>query len=143
MDRLYALYSRLGYWGSAQQSLVRTGVDGAAALRKIVERIAANPPTELAGLRFEAQRDFRRDAERRPAWLGESSLIEFRFQGGSRVLVRPSGTEPKLKVYVDYREPSTPSEQLGTPLARLERARLEAQAVAEAMIRQLSAYSES
>ena len=39
----------------------------------------------------------------RPRWLAAQALVEFELEGGGRVLARPSGTEPKLKIYVDLR----------------------------------------
>ena len=39
----------------------------------------------------------------RPRWLGAQALVEFHLEGGGRVLARPSGTEPKLKIYVDLK----------------------------------------
>lgn len=47
--------------------------------------------------------DYRVNADLRPLWLGEQDLIEIELGDVGRVLVRPSGTEPKLKVYVDLR----------------------------------------
>ncbi len=41
----------------------------------------------------------------RPRWLGVADLIELELEGGGRVLARPSGTEPKLKIYVDLEAP--------------------------------------
>jgi phosphomannomutase len=49
--------------------------------------------------------DYRVGHDRRPMWLGEQDLIELYLGDTGRVLVRPSGTEPKLKVYVDLSAP--------------------------------------
>ena len=49
--------------------------------------------------------DYRTNAESRPRWLAETSLIELTLGERGRILVRPSGTEPKLKIYVDLRRP--------------------------------------
>jgi phosphomannomutase len=49
-----------------------------------------------------AVHDYRSGGSTRPRWLPDAELVEFELEGG-RVLVRPSGTEPKLKVYVDWR----------------------------------------
>ena len=46
--------------------------------------------------------DYRTGQESRPRWLPNTSLVALELDGG-RVLVRPSGTEPKLKIYVDLR----------------------------------------
>jgi len=54
--------------------------------------------------------DYLTGAERRPRWLGAASLVELRLQDRTRVLVRPSGTEPKLKMYVDSARPFSGSD---------------------------------
>ena len=55
--------------------------------------------------------DYRDGAADRPRWLAATPLVAFSLEGGSRVLVRPSGTEPKLKVYADVRaEVDSPAE---------------------------------
>jgi phosphomannomutase len=56
--------------------------------------------------------DYRQGAEKRPPWLGEQHLVELSIGESGRVLVRPSGTEPKLKVYVDLRATPTSRERI-------------------------------
>ncbi|MBU1866774.1 MAG: hypothetical protein KKE89_10195, partial [Actinobacteria bacterium] len=46
---------------------------------------------------------YRDGAEVRARWLGAQALVVFHLEGGGRVLARPSGTEPKLKIYVDLK----------------------------------------
>lgn len=65
--------------------------------------LAEKPPTTVGGHEVVSVTDYRVDAASRPIWLGEQDLIEIRLTDAGRVLVRPSGTEPKLKVYVDLR----------------------------------------
>jgi phosphomannomutase len=66
--------------------------------------------------------DFREGAAQRPPWLGATPLVALDLGTAGRALVRPSGTEPKLKIYVDGRAPLGP----GDDLARTEAAALEA-----------------
>jgi phosphomannomutase len=47
--------------------------------------------------------DYRQGVDDRPFWLPATPLVDLSLEGGSRVLIRPSGTEPKLKVYADVR----------------------------------------
>jgi phosphomannomutase len=49
--------------------------------------------------------DYRDGADRRPPWLAATPLLELSLGDTGRALIRPSGTEPKLKVYVDLRGP--------------------------------------
>ncbi len=101
LDRLYDLYRRHGLWVSHQLSIVRKGSQGAADIAGAMQKLADDAPPSLAGYDVEQMRDFRHGGEARPQWLPETALIELLLGGGSRVLVRPSGTEPKLKIYVD------------------------------------------
>jgi phosphomannomutase len=66
-----------------------------------MERLAADPPSSLDGIPVVSVTDFRRGAEERPRYLPAASLVEMDLGERGRVLARPSGTEPKLKIYVD------------------------------------------
>ncbi len=99
IDQLHRLWRRYGLWVSAQSSIVRP--DAVDELTAAVERLAEQPPDSVAGHRVESVTDYRQGAEERPIWLGEQALVELDLGQVGRVLVRPSGTEPKLKIYVD------------------------------------------
>jgi phosphomannomutase len=103
LERLAALYRAHGLWASIQHSIVRPGSEGAAEIAAAMERIFAAPPDMLGGRRVTAATDFRRGASERPRWLGETPLLALEMGEEARALVRPSGTEPKLKIYVDLR----------------------------------------
>lgn len=111
-ERLLELYRRHGVWASAQRSIVRAGTDGAAEIARAVDRIAAAPPSDLGGRAVTGVEDFRKGAESRPFWLSETPLVAFAIGSGGRALVRPSGTEPKLKIYVDLREAVSPGDDV-------------------------------
>jgi phosphomannomutase len=102
-ERLEQLYRRHGLWVSAQRSLSRPGMAGGVAIQRAVDQLSGSPPAMLAGRRVTRIRDFRVGAEERPPWLGQSLLVELELEDQSRLLARPSGTEPKLKLYVDHR----------------------------------------
>jgi phosphomannomutase len=129
LDRLGELYREQGLWVSAQHSVVRTGVAGARALRNAVDRLADQPPSELSGLKVTTLRDHRVPGSR-PRWLGTAELVELALEGGGRVLVRPSGTEPKLKIYVDLELELGPN---AAWRAAEERGRAQALAVAQSV----------
>jgi phosphomannomutase len=103
LERLERLYRRHGLWVSHQKSLVREGSLGLAQIQDAMTRLGAAPPREIDGRPVAQVRDFRSGEAGRPRWLPNTSLIELEFADKSRVLVRPSGTEPKLKLYVDMR----------------------------------------
>jgi phosphomannomutase len=74
-------------------------------ITKAIERAATGPVATLGGMEVVAVTDYREGAADRPRWLPATPLVEFSLEGGSRVLARPSGTEPKLKVYADITRP--------------------------------------
>ena len=100
---LERLYRRHGLWVSTQKSVVRPGVEGAAEIASAMERIGEAIPERLGSFAVAGSTDYRRNAEQRPRYLAATSLVELDLGPAGRVLVRPSGTEPKIKIYVDLR----------------------------------------
>ncbi|MBW3658114.1 MAG: phospho-sugar mutase [Actinobacteria bacterium] len=122
LDRLVELYGRHGLWVSTQTSAVRPGAEGLAEIARAMARIGPGAvPSSLGGVEVTDVTDYRTGASERPAWLGETPLVALALAGGSRVLMRPSGTEPKLKVYVDLRDELDAGEDLAAEEARLTR----------------------
>lgn len=120
VDRLHDLWREHGLWVSGQTSIASTGPDWLEDMRAVVDRLGEAPPSELGGLAVTAVIDYRRDSEQRPPWLGEQALVELTLGERGRVLVRPSGTEPKLKIYVDLRDEAgmEPERRYATMLRR-------------------------
>ncbi len=111
LARLHRLWDEHGLWVSAQHSIVRAGPEGTQALLAAVERLAAEPPHQVAGVEVSAILDYRVDPEQRQPWLGAQDLVEVTLGDSGRILVRPSGTEPKLKIYVDLSGTTAPDPQ--------------------------------
>ena len=105
VDRLGELYRRYGVWTSAQVSLRREGVDGSHEITAAMRALREAAPGEINGMQVSGIRDFATGAEQRPRYLGATNLIELELGSAGRALARPSGTEPKLKVYVDLNGP--------------------------------------
>lgn len=103
LDRLAELWAKHGIWVSAQSSIASSGAGALEAMEDAVDRLAGDPPRLVGDLSVTSLTDYRRNADRRPPWLGEQALIELTLEDEGRILVRPSGTEPKLKIYVDLR----------------------------------------
>jgi phosphomannomutase len=121
LHRLARLYRRHGLWVSTQRSLVLPpGAEGRAAIDDAMEGLRSRTPASLGGMAVESTTDYRQNAEVRPRWLGAQALAEFELEGGGRVLARPSGTEPKLKIYVDLRAGLEPGDDLATVEEALE-----------------------
>ncbi|MFH1104278.1 MAG: 5-formyltetrahydrofolate cyclo-ligase [Actinomycetota bacterium] len=118
LHRLARLFVRDGLWVSEGRSVVRPGPDGLHEIAAAMDRLRAATPDSLGGLRVTGAVDFRDGADARPRWLAATPLVAFDLAGGSRVLVRPSGTEPKLKVYAEVlAEVASVGEVLGAAAA--------------------------
>lgn len=105
IDRLGALYRTYGIRTSTQVSLRMDGSDGAERIAAAMEALRDRPPADLAGHEIVSVTDFLQGAEERPRYLGATNLLELDLGASGRVLARPSGTEPKLKIYVDLSAP--------------------------------------
>lgn len=99
LDRLDEIERRFGVHAGGQLSLRAEGPTGAVAIRGVVERLRADPPSTLGGLAVSEFVDLAK------GWNGLSPTDGVLFQLGSlgRVVVRPSGTEPKLKAYMEIK----------------------------------------
>ncbi len=111
-DLLEGLAAAYGLSSSTQLSIVRPGSSGKAEIDQAMQLLADEIPDELAGRRVTDSTDFRQGAEDRPRWLPAAALVVLTLEDGTRVLVRPSGTEPKLKIYVDIRAERDPATAL-------------------------------
>jgi phosphomannomutase len=128
LDRMAELYREHGLWTSVQRSVLCPGSAGQSRMQAALGALSADPPHEFGSRRVLGVTDYAQNAELRPRWRGQAALLAFELEGGARVLVRPSGTEPKLKIYVDLSVPVGPND---TVLGRQEQALSEANAVAE------------
>jgi phosphomannomutase len=93
-DRLDAFAERFGYFASDQISLRVTDL---SRIVEIMAALRATPPSHLGEVRVERIDDLRDGFEGLPP----SDVLRIVLVDGSRVMVRPSGTEPKLKIYID------------------------------------------
>lgn len=105
-DALQAIYRRYGYYQERGVSVTLPGKDGAEKIQRMMTAMRANPPKALAGVRVLAVRDFLRgarvDASGAETALDfpRSNVLYFELECGNWVCVRPSGTEPKIKLYI-------------------------------------------
>jgi phosphomannomutase len=98
-DRLFELYAEHGLWASAAQNLALSGAGVLSRVALALDALITDPDLAIGGERVVRKVDYRTGAELRPAWLGHAQLIELELASGARLFVRPSGTEPKLKLY--------------------------------------------
>jgi phosphomannomutase len=97
LERLDALESLLGVHSTAQWSLRLPGNDAIEVMASLMGRWRSAPPGHLAGLEVSEVRDLARGDGDLPA----SDVLVLKLSGLGRVVLRPSGTEPKLKVYLE------------------------------------------
>ncbi|MBM6952767.1 phospho-sugar mutase [Enorma phocaeensis] len=90
------LYEKYGYYHNKTISLSYPGADGAAKMAGIMAGLRAEAPTEIAGSKVEAVVDYGEGVNGLP----KANVIEFDLEGGNKAIVRPSGTEPKIKLYI-------------------------------------------
>ena len=91
-----ALYEKHGWWLNRTASVSFPGAAGAETMRGIMAKLREQDPSELAGRAVEAVVDYEGGVNGLPS----ANVVEFDVEGGNKVIVRPSGTEPKIKLYV-------------------------------------------
>jgi phosphomannomutase len=127
LDELDVCARRYGLYLSRQVSVTRKGEEGAAEIRRTMERVRAAPPKALGRCAVEAFVDLerrtktRRDGRVEALSLPPSNVIALELEGGHRVMLRPSGTEPKIKYYFDVRETIGEREHTASARERGER----------------------
>jgi phosphoglucomutase len=82
------------------------GKDGLSRMKEIMAGLRENPPAEIGGMKVTAVRDYKKGIRTaggvsEPTGLPASDVLYFELEGGCWVCVRPSGTEPKIKLYVN------------------------------------------
>ncbi|RKZ18371.1 phospho-sugar mutase [bacterium] len=95
--RLDMLYAKYGLHRSLQHSLVRPGSEGVAQISAIMQRLRAAPPESVAGTAILRHLDWTEGLDGLPT----SNVLGMELEDGGRILVRPSGTEPKIKFYLE------------------------------------------
>ena len=108
VDAVEALYDELGYYRNRTISLAYPGAEGAEQMRAIMAGLRAEHPAQLAGLAVEGVVDYAQGATM-PRIGGDAAdeqtlpganVFEINLEGSNKVIIRPSGTEPKIKAYV-------------------------------------------
>ena len=107
LDALDALYTKYGYYGEKTLNLVMPGLEGMALMANLMAKLRQTPPAEIAGTTVLHQKDYQDGTERdtasgavSPMALVGSNVLAYDLADETTIVVRPSGTEPKIKVYV-------------------------------------------
>ena len=106
-DALQALFEKYGYYGEKTMNLVMPGLDGLKKMADLMANLRQNPPVEIAGVAVKQQKDYQdgsvvnvADGSKETMELSGSNVLRYEMADGTSLIVRPSGTEPKVKVYI-------------------------------------------
>ena len=106
-DALQALYKKYGWYGEKTHNLVMPGLDGLEKMAALMKRLRTAPPANIAGVDVVVRKDYQDGSAVDCATgkvsrmeLSGSNVLRFELADGTTILVRPSGTEPKIKVYI-------------------------------------------
>ena len=106
-DALQALFEKYGCYGEKTLNLVMPGLDGLKKMADLMAGLRRNPPAEIAGTAVRQQKDYQdgsvvnvADGARSTMELSGSNVLRYEMADGTSLIVRPSGTEPKVKVYI-------------------------------------------
>ena len=104
-DRLDELYAEFGAYRNSVDSFAFEGSAGMDQMKAIMEKLRANPPREILGRKLVTFNDYLKSESREAdgtvseITLPKSNVLKFVFEDGLGIIARPSGTEPKLKIY--------------------------------------------
>lgn len=115
LDAMNALYEKFGFYRNGLLSRAFEGQDGMAAMDALMKSLRTAPPAEIAGWKVNGMTDYLGS----DTGLIPSDVLEFRLEDAGKVIVRPSGTEPKLKIYLSVR--GSGEEDAAARLERLSR----------------------
>ena len=95
-ERLEEIYAQYGRYLNKVDSFEFPGLSGMDKMAGIMSGLRQNPPTEIGGYKVEKVTDYQNTAE---TGLPAANVLVYALDGGATVIVRPSGTEPKIKTY--------------------------------------------
>jgi phosphoglucomutase len=106
-DWLIQMYIDFGYYKEGLINLVRKGAEGEQQIKAMMETFRNNPPKSFIGSHVVRILDYKTQVEKNlvtnstsTITLPKSDVLQFYLEDGSKISVRPSGTEPKIKFYI-------------------------------------------
>ncbi|MEW6526331.1 MAG: phospho-sugar mutase [Spirochaetota bacterium] len=124
-DFLYEIYAQFGYYNEKLVSLTLKGVEGIQKIESIMKHFRSNPPKQLAGTAVTAILDVKQrtltdvtSGTTTTVDLPASDVLQFTLDNGSKVTMRPSGTEPKIKFYFSSHKKGKDIKQLEEEVIR-------------------------
>ena len=104
VDAMNDLYETYGYYQNATLNFGFEGEDGMKTMQKIMDTLRSDPPAEIAGTKVIGRSDYEASQsygdKEGVIDLPKSNVLEYRLENGCKLIVRPSGTEPKIKIYL-------------------------------------------
>ena len=107
VEILDSLYKKYGYFYSCQRSITCEGQDGMEKMANAMKTLRQNPPKEIAGFKTLNVLDYSTSVNTELATgktseikLPKSNVLSYQLENGAGAIVRPSGTEPKIKIYI-------------------------------------------
>lgn len=105
-DQLQNIYKKYGYYNEFVKSVTLEGIEGIEKIKNIMEKTRNNPPKTVAGKKVLAIRDYQssvrtvlESGETEKILLPKSNVIYLELEDKNNFIIRPSGTEPKIKLY--------------------------------------------
>ena len=105
-DQMLAIYDKYGYYKDSVKSVTMKGIEGLAKIAQTMENLRANAPENIGPYKVLQARDYKLDTcknmetgEVTPTGLPQSNVLYYVLEDGAWLCVRPSGTEPKIKLY--------------------------------------------
>ena len=106
-DMMQDIYKKYGYYKETQVSIVREGAEGAQEIQDMMTKTRQKDITEIAGLKVLKFKDIQKDIEKNmkngkitKTGLPTSNVLYYELENNNWCCVRPSGTEPKIKLYM-------------------------------------------
>lgn len=104
-DWLIDMYVEFAFYKESLLNLVRKGQQGEQEIKAMMEKFRNNPPSEIIGSKVVRQRDYKTLEEKISGKVTKldfpkSDVLQFYLEDGTKISVRPSGTEPKIKFYI-------------------------------------------
>jgi len=106
LDALTQLYEKYGFFQESVESITLKGVEGLADMRRIMAGLRENPPQKIGGEKVIERRDYQEgkivncvNGNTEDSTLPQSDVLYYVLEDGSWLCIRPSGTEPKIKLY--------------------------------------------
>ena len=106
-DALQALYEKYGHYEEKTVNLVMPGLDGLHRMKDLMNTLRTSPPASIAGSNVSVRKDYLNGTsvetatgERNVMTLSGSNVLRYELEDLTTILIRPSGTEPKIKVYI-------------------------------------------